>query len=481
MFEKIAKILQQDCQIDKVDRLIVGVSGGADSLCLLHGLYQQGFQVIAAHFNHKLRSTADNEANIVERFAKNLGISFLSGEQDVQSFAHENSISIEEAARQLRYRFLFTQACKENANAVLVAHNADDQVETILMHLLRGSGLAGLIGMDYRKLPNPWSNKIPLVRPLLTTRRAEINQYLIKNEILPAEDLSNQDTTYTRNRIRHLLIPMLEEYNPRLFDDLIRLHSILREDYLVLQNLVDSAWKNCIVDQGKGYLTFKRSGFIELQVAIQRNFLRNAIEYHLPGLIDVDFNCIERGRMFLIENRSSGRVNLLSGLWLICEGDNFFLVFNQADLPGYHFPKLSPDLIVPIEVPSKITLDDGWVLWIMLNQRNDFELAQTKMEADLYHAWLDLESLPQPLILRCRRPGDRIIPLGMGGHSMKISDLMINLKVPERARKTWPLVCSGEEVIWVPGYRLSESGRVKENSTSIAHLALLRGSSTELL
>jgi tRNA(Ile)-lysidine synthase len=478
MLDQIANILHQACNVRGNDRLMVGVSGGPDSMSLLHILNHLGYKLIVGHFNHKLRPEASEEACIVDSFARQFGLSFISAEGDVPSYARENSMSIEEAARQLRYQFLFKQAQDNNADAVLVAHTADDQIETILLHLLRGSGLAGLTGMNYRTLPNPWSPRIPLVRPLLSTWRTEIDEYLLANNIKPITDQSNLETAYKRNRIRHELLPLLESYNPRIRNNLIHLGHILREDYSVLQDLVDTAWKSCLIEQTPGCLSFHRPGFIELPVAIQRYLLRRAVAYHLPGMVDVGFDAIERGRLFLLQDRASGQVNVLSGLWLIRNGDSFALTFNPADLPPKEFPSLAPRQIVTIIIPSRIEINNGWILEVELCSKSNLSEKQDNVTDYSYTVLMNLEELEQPLILRARKPGDRIQPLGMGGHSMKISDMMINLKLPERVRESYPLVCSGGQVIWIPGYRLSEIVRVKDESKAIVRLALFRESTT---
>ncbi len=149
MLDKIARILQHEGKLEAKKLSLVGVSGGPDSLCLLHALHSLGYHIIATHVNHGLRPEADDDAQMVKQYAEELGVEFTSSKVDVLSYASENSISIEEAARTMRYHYLFAQAEKMGASAVLVGHTADDQVETILMHLLRGSGLVGLRGMEY--------------------------------------------------------------------------------------------------------------------------------------------------------------------------------------------------------------------------------------------------------------------------------------------------------------------------------------------
>src|SRR5512136_2975940 len=165
-------ILQERCELEPGKPVLVGVSGGADSLCLLGILRETGYQVIVAHFNHRLRPEADQEAAAVSELAKSRGLPFVSAEADVRQVAVTQSLSLEEAARMLRYRFLFTAAKENSAQAVAVGHTADDQVETVLMHFLRGAGLAGLKGMEYRTILPVFDPLIPLVRPLLMLWRA---------------------------------------------------------------------------------------------------------------------------------------------------------------------------------------------------------------------------------------------------------------------------------------------------------------------
>ncbi len=477
MLDNIANILRE-CKLQQTDRLLVGVSGGPDSLCLLHLLHSSGYRVIAAHVNHQLRPEADQEAEVVKHFTTKSGIEFISSSVDVRKYAGAHSLSIEEAARTLRYHYLFEQAASMGAAAVLVAHTADDQVETILMHLLRGSGLSGLRGMEYRTLPNPWSDHIPLIRPLLSVWREQILYYLAENKIIAVTDQSNLDTTYFRNRLRHDLVPSLYSYNPGVRQNLVRAALIMRDDYLVLQQMVDETWEVNLVRQAPEYLAFNRSGILELPTSIQRYFLRKAIAYFLPGLPDVDFECVERGLKFLVERKPAGQVDLIAGLCLFREGELFWLTASRDALPLTDYPSILPGEKYSVYVPSMLSLNDGWQIQAM--EASDLETAirESTQNQDLYQAWVDANEIELPLTVRCRKAGDRIQPAGMDGHSMKISDLMINLKLPKRARKTWPLVCSGDQILWVPGCRLSQRAQVSVDSRSVVHLTLGRDLST---
>ena len=444
------------------------------AVSLLHILHDSGFSLVAAYVNHQLRPQAKADGLFVKQFAADLGIKYISSDRDVHTFALEHSLSIEEAARTVRYRYLFEQAEKLGASAVLVGHTADDQVETILMHLLRGSGLSGLRGMEYCTLPNPWSNRIPLVRPLLSTWREDILKYLAEKKIEPVIDQSNLDTAFFRNRLRHELLPNLETYNSGVRQNLLRVGQIMQEDYSLIQVLVDQAWDTHLAQQGPGYLAFHRLGFLELPVSIQRYLLRKAIAFHLPGLPDVDFECIERGMKFIAKAKPDGRVDMVAGVSITRERDLFWLASSQAVLPTDDYPSISVGEQRMVNIPSTLSLGGKWQLQAELASKLEQAIERSAANLDPYQAWLDGGAFQLPLVVRCRASGDRIQPVGMKGHSVKVSDLMINLKLPSRTRKTWPLVCSGEHILWIPGCRLSQRALVNAGSRSVVHLTLSR-------
>lgn len=478
MLDKIVMILLEECHLPPSDKSLVGLSGGPDSVYLLHVLHQLAYPIVAVYVNHKLRPEADQEAHLVAQFTRNLGVEFISCQVDVLSYACAHSLSTEEAARILRYQVLFEQAGRINAKAVIVAHNADDQVETILMHVLRGSGLSGLRGMEYYTLPNPWSEHIPLVRPLLSTWRKDILEYLIEHGLRFISDMSNEDTKFLRNRIRHDLLPILEKYNPRIRHNLLRMSQISKDDYEVINQQVAAAWVANLLEQGQGYIALRLAGFRQLSTAIQRYMLRRAIAYHMPELRDIDFDSIERGVKFLCEDQTHGQVDLIAGLRLIKEGKRFWLASWQADLPGSNFPAAIPGIPLNVNIPGTLPLNEAWNMQIKLETDPEQPTQRIHHNIDPFQAWLDLEQLELPLIVRCRRPGERFTPLGMEGHSIKVSDLMVNLKMPVRARRTWPLVCSGDAIVWIPGYRQANLGRINPDSRSIVHLVLSRISPT---
>jgi tRNA(Ile)-lysidine synthase len=231
MLENIEAVLRDECKLVKDRPIIVGVSGGPDSLCLMEALRQAGYKVIVAHFDHQLRPESADDAHAVEKIASRLMLASMIDGADVRAHAELNKLSIEEAARNLRYRFLFGLAHDYDAQAVAVGHTADDQVETVLMHFLRGSGLAGLKGMSHCTIVETFDPLIPIIRPLLDYWREETVVYCAANGLRPHYDSTNDSLNFQRNRIRHLLLPTLESYNPKFREAVHRMSQSLKADH----------------------------------------------------------------------------------------------------------------------------------------------------------------------------------------------------------------------------------------------------------
>jgi len=403
-----------------------------------------------------------------------MGVPFFFGVENVQQFSKNHGLSIEEAARTLRYQFLFHQANTHGAQAVVVGHTANDQVETVLMHLLRGSGLAGLKGMTFRSLPNSWSQQIPLIRPLLGTWRQEILEYLETQGLQPVLDASNQDTRLYRNRIRHELLPILNGFNPGIQQRLWQMAQLLSEDYVVLEEATDAAWQSCVSRQGFGYIGLDSDELRTQPVGLQRQLLRRAIRDLRPSLRDVDFATIERCRIFINNTNRKGQIDLVAGLRLLWEGRTCWLTAYETEIPNNDssgWPGVIETNNNFLTVPGVVNLTNNWQISA---SQIDLQKAiiRGKQNTDPYQAWIDAGCLTEPLILRERQPGDHFQPLGMGGRSTKLSDFMINVKLPIRARAHWPLVVSGETIIWIPGMRLAHPCRLTQSTRQAIHLCL---------
>ncbi len=474
MLAQLVSVLVEKCLLDPHRPVVAGVSGGPDSLCLLDVLRRQGYPVIVAHLDHGLRPTAALEAQRLRRMVEDWGLPFVLEEADVAGYATSQGLSIEEAAREARYRFLFEQAARRQAQAVAVGHTASDQVETVLMHLLRGSGLSGLRGMRYRSLPNPWSREIPLTRPLLGVWRDEIVTYLEQRGLQASLDESNLDTRFYRNRLRHELIPQLERLNPGAPMRLWQMADILAEDEAVLAEAEQTAWQSCWLEQGAGFVALGVANLRRQPLGLQRRLLRRAMAVLRPGLRDIDFSTVERGLRFLGCASRSNRCDLAGGLRLEMEYERLWLATWEADLPGGDWPQIEPGKQVELAAPGESDLAGGWRLTVDTRAGGVDLLAQACTNADPYQAWLDKDRLAFPLTLRARQPGDRFYPFGLGGHSIKLSDFMTNRRLPRRARAGWPLVVSGEQVAWLPGYQIGESYALREHTRQALYLKLRR-------
>jgi tRNA(Ile)-lysidine synthase len=475
---KLDSVIKVKCVLDLRLPVLAGVSGGPDSLCMLDVLRQLGYSLVVAHLDHGLRPESAQEAERLRQLAEQAGLPFVLERADVPGYADSHGLSTEEAARELRYRFLFAEASRRQAQAVAVGHTADDQVETVLMHLLRGSGLAGLRGMSYRSLPNPWSVSLPLVRPLLGTWREEILEYIGQRDLQPSQDLSNLDVRYYRNRLRHELVPQLEKLNPGARSRLWQMADILGEDEQVLEQVEQAAWLACQPEQGQSYVSLDVKALHSQPLGLKRRLLRRAIECLRPGLRDIDFPTVERLLRFLDKPALSGQSDLAAGLRMQMEAGRLWLAAWEADLPGTDWPQVPHGaplwLDVALEKPAEIALEAGWRLQVEILEVSRERLIQARSNRDPYQSWLDRDKLTLPLQVRTRLPGERFSPLGMDGHSLKISDFMINMSLPRRARLGWPLVVSNRQVAWVPGYRMGENFAVSENTRQIVHLSLLR-------
>ena len=466
-------ILLNQCGLDPAKLVLVGVSGGADSLCLLGMLQEAGYRVIVAHFNHKLRPEADLEAVSVSKRARRLGLPFVGDSADVGKYAREQSLSLEEAARILRYRFLFAAAREHAAQAVAVGHTADDQVETLLMHFLRGAGLTGLKGMEYRTILPVFDAQIPLIRPLLSLWRRETEAYCREHDLQPHFDASNADTTYFRNRLRHELIPELEKYNPHLKESLLRSAQALQSDHAALQEVLEPTWKEVVVERGKDWLAFDQPGLARLGRGLRRNLLRRAAESLRPESRDIGFNTLERAAAF-VEGPAGKQIDFANGLYLFAEQGKITLAAYEADLPYAQWPQVGQEIVIREQGSGidelRLEMGNGWTLKVEERPGDD---ESWKGNTDNWSAWLDVDRLPaEGLVIRPRHAGDVFSPLGMGGQKIKVQDYFINLKIPQRARRHWPLICAGDQVIWVVGYQIAHPFRITEKTKRMLHLEM---------
>ncbi len=469
MLDKLMhEVLFGKCKQVPGARIIAGFSGGADSLCLLHLFKQQQVQVIAAHFNHHLRPEADAEAAVCRETAESWGVPFIEGTGDVQGFSAEHKLSIEETSRILRYRFLFATAKTQAASAVAVAHHADDQVETILMHLLRGAGSNGLTGMKYLSADPLGESDIPLIRPLLGIWRSEIQQYCVEHHLTPLEDTTNFDPTYFRNRIRLELIPQLETYNSEFKKHLWQTASIVADENQYLESETEKVLAQTLVRAGDQWALLDVAALHDQPLWLVRRLVRKIIFSLKSSLRDVAFAEVERAVEFIRQPDYGTTCQVTDNLEIVKYDQACVLFASKNMLLNDLWPQLEPSPeTIPLDA-GMATLSGGWELTVTRLE----EIPKTAVTDNPWEALLDEAKIRDPLSVGTRRNGELFIPFGMQGRPLKVGDFFTNEHLPMRARAAWPLVRSGERIVWVPGFRIAEFCRITPATRSVLKLEL---------
>jgi tRNA(Ile)-lysidine synthase len=494
VLKQVRRTVDDHSLLARGDGVVVGVSGGPDSLCLLHVLLRlrevYDLRLHMAHLHHGARGAdADADAEFVGGLAAEWGLPVTIECQDVPALAREHRLAFEEAARRVRYAFLAQVAGKAGAHKIAVGHNADDQAETVLMHFLRGAGPAGLRGMlpatlitDYRML-EPLGMKEAggrkqgsciIIRPLLDVPRDDIERYCAEQYLKPRFDHSNLDTTYFRNRLRHELLPLLEAYNPNMRDRLRHMAAVIAADYELLAQLQEQAWGDTVREKRETAVVFDRAAWRALPVALQRSILRRAVYRLRRSLRDVDFCHVEDARRVGLSGETGVQATLPSGLALTV-GYDALIVGDAGDAgPPPDEPLLWHDEPLTVQMPGTTSLPQSdWVLRAEVLER--WELEQIADNSDPWTAYLDVAALAAPLMLRRRRRGDRFRPQGMEGHSVKLSAFLINRKVPRAWRDHVPLLVAGGEIVWICGRRVGEGAVVRSAARQVARLWFERG------
>jgi tRNA(Ile)-lysidine synthase len=480
LLREARRTIQRYRLINPGDTVVVGVSGGPDSLCLLHVLRalapELDTRLHVAHLHHGLRGVdADADAAFVAELAEAWGWPCTVEQADVAALVKQSGASLEEAAREARYAFLGRLAGEIDAQAVAVGHNADDQAETVLMHFLRGSGLAGLRGMQPRSpfpLPKLTIVNWRLIRPLLFVPRADILQYCAEHGLTPRCDRSNEDTTFFRNRLRHELLPLLEGYSPQIRRILARTATVLADDYELLRKDLLAAWPQVVVQESAGRLTLDLAMWRRLPTALQRSVVREAIQRLRASLRNVNYVHVDNAFWLLHEGRAGDRMTLPAGLELVLGYDRFAIGDEGIKLPVNDLPQMDVPWL-PLPVPGTLDLG-GWQVESTLLAQADLPPGWT-YNTDPWQAWLDAGVLGSTPALRTRQEGDHFQPLGLAGRRKKLAEFFTNIKVPAPSRDRWPLLLTtAGDIAWVCGLRVDERARITATTQQVLHVRLSR-------
>jgi len=465
--------------------LVLGVSGGPDSLCLLDVLHTLRDSLTpnihVAHLDHGLRPESPAEAAFVRAEAQKRGLPFHTETADTRAHARLHKHSLEEAARELRYAFLARIAQSVGARTLAVAHTADDQAETVLMHFLRGAGVSGLRGMLDKTVISNWglvidtNSQFPftLIRPLLTITRSEIEAYCIERGLTPVHDATNLDLTYFRNRLRHELLPQLETYNPNIRAVLQRTAAVMAGEHELLRAVTEKLWAE-LAHLAPERVAFDKARWRALALPEQRALLRQALRHLRADLRDIDFNPLDRAIAFSHAAQAGRDCDLLGDLRLSISTTQ--VIVSAWSATG------SPLLTELPLLNGAGKLSPGWhfraeVLNVSEWSLNKIDEGYPRARRGAggwgipWRVYIDAERIgSEGLSLRPRRPGDRFHPLGLDGHSLKLSDFMVNAKIEKALRDRWPLVTCGDEIVWVAGLRLDERFKVTDETKYVMRL-----------
>ena len=438
-------------------RVIVSVSGGADSMALLsvlHGLVSTyRLMLFVAHINHQLRDgEAIRDALFVESYSDRLGLPFHKVDIDVRFLKRRTGVSLQQAARQLRYGALLSLSDSLAATHVALGHTADDQAETILLRLLRGVGPAGLAGIPAKRMP--------FIRPLLGMHRDSIQSYLRSAGIAWVADSSNMNRAYLRNRVRLELMPVMGEYRPGIAQRLRQTADMLRADNDALEEQTRVLAKQAVGQEvGRSMLAIRRLPFVAAPLAMQRRLLRYTID-RLPRSEPAGgFQDIETLVRFTGSAGRVGRRLTLAGQVMAEWHNDAVLLWKAGTLP-------STSRSMPLPVPGLLTLKG---LSLSVAAKTLALKEGWRSLAGPRRVFACLETAAPPLSIRFPRLGDRFQPLGAAG-SQKLQDFFVNNKVPRAVRPHVPLVVSRGQILWVVGYRIGEPFKVRADTRRVLEL-----------
>ena len=430
--------------------LLVAVSGGPDSVCLLHVLYslrrELGLRLHVVHLDHRLRGEESvKDAQYVLDLCHKLGVPVTTEQLDVRAYQKQHRLTLEEAAREVRYSFFADVAASTGAGRVAVGHTLNDHVETVLLHIIRGAGTRGLRGLQPISRRQSDGGPLTIIRPLLDVSRQETASYCRRHRLHPRADTSNLSTEFLRNRIRLELLPLLSSYNPRIVEALSRTARIASDDMDILEKAVRRYWRRTARREGDAII-FDKERLSGAPPGIQRALLRMALEELLGTLKDIEERHIEE-MLAALAKPAGKEINLPYGLRFAIERERFVIARAPGETSPFPLLRGEHTLSVPgvTEIP-------GW--------RIEAEVLSDggKIEGNGLTAVLDFDRVEMGESVRPRRPGDRFQPLGMD-EGKKVGRFMMDAHIPQAWRSRVPVVCDAEKVLWVVGYRID--GRVK--------------------
>lgn len=441
MLLRFTNYIKEKCLFNQADTILVGVSGGIDSVVLLDLLDKAGFAVSIAHCNFRLRGAdSDLDEHFVEGLARKYDVPVFKTSFDTVDYARENKISVEMAARELRYNWFEMIRSTHHFDHIAVAHHRDDQVETFFLNLTRGTGVNGLIGM------RPKNGKI--VRPLLFASRDDIEHYRHEHFLDFREDLSNQTTEYQRNKIRHNLLPVMDSLNPSFREALIKTMSYLEDFSTICDHAIQQTWERVAVRKENDY-------YISIPELKLLDPLRT---YLFEFLKPYGFNSMVVGEVVSSLDGISGKQFFSPGYRLIHDRDALILTKLRPETrKQYYLEEGVQEVTFPVHLKVSV-----------LHRTGNFKIPEST-----FVAYIDRDQIQFPLLIRRWQQGDYFKPLGMKGLK-KISDYFIDIKLSLTEKENVWILANGEQVVWIIGYRLDDRYKITSGTQHVLKLEITK-------
>lgn len=453
IFDKVLSTINKHNLIQKGDKIVLGLSGGPDSVCLLHVLNRLkkdfNIEIYAAHLNHQIRGIeAQKDALYVSKLCEDMGIIFFVKSINVPKYCENEGLSLEEGARKLRYEMFYEIKDKIKANKIAIGHNLNDQAETVMMRIMRGTGLKGLKGIDYIR-----DNCI--IRPILDVERNEIEEYCEAYNLNPRIDKTNLENIYTRNKIRLDLLPyMKDNFNSNVIESIVRMSNSLKSDNDYIEKEAEAKFREVSNIKEKGFVEINLDDFVCLHDAIKVRVLRNSIKHILGDTNFVDQRHIEDIMSLEDNSKVNKMLTLPRNIFVYRKKDSIILTNEEI---------VNEEIEFYYNVPSNGFIKIKELKQIIETQVMSIDRYKS-MKLDNSSKGFDFNKVKGGIVIRSRRQGDKI-KLAMG--SKKVKDLFIDLKIPREERCKIPIITDSEGITCVGDYKISENYKIDENTKEV--------------
>lgn len=460
MINKVKAFVIENNLIENGDKVLVALSGGPDSVCLLNILFELrrefNIEIAAAHVNHMLRG---DEAFKDEEYARDmcnsLNIDFFSERIDINKISKERGISHELAGREERYKFFHLISKKNGYNKIAIAHNSNDQAETVLMNMMRGSGIEGLCGIRSKREGG-------IIRPILCLSREEIEHYCNINNLNPRIDKSNLENVYNRNKVRLDILPyMKNNFNKDIIETINRMASLLQIDNDFMEKECNNYYKKFCTNHVDKLIISKEAFSIEKAILTRLikkafvNFTGKHTNFEMKHIHEV---------ISLANKETNKRVNIPNGI--IAENIYGDIYLRFKEVKNNEFQEI---ILRKMELEgNNVDFENYIISFDVINNKKNIEFSN-----NVLIKFFDYDKIKEKLIIRKRLNGDRIIPLGMKG-SKKLKDIFIDLKLPIEERNQVPVLCFDNEIAWLVGYKVSESFKITKDTKRIIKITFAR-------